>query len=101
MLQCGTLRRATLLADQRREPDGRYDRGCGRSVGVFCQHHKLLIEAANRDDHAAARPQLRDQRRWDVVRSCGHDDGIEGRMLRPALVAIADLGRNICVKAKK
>ena len=25
-----------LLSDQRHEPDGRYDRGCGRSVGVFC-----------------------------------------------------------------
>jgi hypothetical protein len=26
----------SLLPDQRHEPDGRYDRGCGRSVSVFC-----------------------------------------------------------------
>lgn len=27
-----------------------------RSVGVFYQYHELLIEAADRDDHAASRP---------------------------------------------
>jgi hypothetical protein len=42
-----------LLPDQRHEPDGRHDRGRGRSVGLFCQYRELLIEVANRDDHAA------------------------------------------------
>ena len=51
-----TEMRAKLVTDQRHEADGRYDRSCGRSVGVFCQYRKLLVEAANRDDHAAARP---------------------------------------------
>ena len=64
---------------------------------MFDQYHELLNEVANWDDHAATRLQLRDQRRWNVVRSCGHDDGIEGRMFRPALVAIADFRLNVAV----
>src|SRR6516162_528140 len=32
-----------------------------------------------------------------VVKSCSDDDGIEGSMLRPPLVAIADLRRNVAV----
>src|SRR6516165_12619698 len=55
------------------------------------------MDSADRDDHAAPRFQLRDERRWNVVRSCGYDDGIERRMLCPALVAIADFRRNIAV----
>src|SRR5215471_21638246 len=86
-----------LLPDQRHESNGSYDPGCGHSVGVFCQYHKLLIKVANRDDHAATRPQLRDERLWNVVRRCGHDDGVEWRMLRPTLVSIADFRRDIAV----
>ena len=38
----------SLLPDQGHKADGSYDRGCSRSVGVFCQYHELLIEAAHR-----------------------------------------------------
>src|SRR6516164_3771456 len=97
ILSCSRALVRSLLPDQRHEPDGHYDRGCGCSVGMFDQYHELLNEVANWNDHAATRLQLRNQRRWNVVRSCGHDDGIEWRMLRPALVAIADFRRNVAV----
>ena len=49
----------------------------------------LVIWRANRNNHPATVPQLVDQRLGDMIRSAGHDDSVERRMFRPALVAIA------------
>ena len=45
--------------------------------------------AAHRDHHAPARLKLGDERRRHVARGSGHHDDIEGRVLRPAVVAVA------------
>ena len=49
----------------------------------------LLTGLADRDDHAAAIPELVDQRLRNVIRGAGDDDRVEGRGFQPALVAIA------------
>ena len=41
------------------------------------------------NDHAAARLELLHKRRRDVARSRGDDDGVEGRVFGPAVIAIA------------
>ena len=66
--------------------------------GLFDQQQLLRHEpAADRDDHAPAWAQLLDQRRWYVTAGCRHDDGIERRMLFPAIVAVTKTRRNIVV----
>ena len=57
---------------------------------TFLQKKELLVVwGTNRNDHPASLSQLVDQRFGDVIRGTSHDDGIERRMFRPALVAIA------------
>ena len=56
---------------------------------MLSQQVKLLIaRSTDRDDHPATVLQLIGKRLWDMVRGTGHNDGVERRMLRPALVPI-------------
>ena len=57
---------------------------------MLSQQVKLLIaRSADRDDHPAAVLQLIDKRLRNMVRSTGDNDGVERRMLWPALVTVA------------
>ena len=49
----------------------------------------LVVRRTNGNDHPATISQLSDERLRDLIRGAGHDDGIEGRMIRPTFVAIA------------
>ena len=78
---------------------GKYQ-ACGDIiVTVFFDDHELLGHeaAADRDHHTAARLQLRNQGRRDVIGCGGNDDGIKGRMRLPALVAVTDSSFNILI----
>src|SRR5258708_33748251 len=67
---------------------------------MLSQQVKLLIARnTDRDDHPAAVSQLIDESLGNMVRSTGHNDGVERRMLRPALVTIA--GTHFHVKKSK
>ena len=57
---------------------------------MLSQQVKLLIaRSTDRDNHPAAILQLIDKRLGDMLRGTGNNDGVEWRMLRPALVTIA------------
>ena len=49
----------------------------------------LVVRRADGNDHPATISQLCDERLRDLIRGAGHDDGIEGRMIRPTLVAVS------------
>ena len=49
----------------------------------------LVVRRANGNDHPATISQLSEERLRDLIRRAGHDDGIEGRTIRPTLVAIS------------
>ena len=67
---------------------------------MLSEQVKLLIaRSTDRDDHPAAVLQLVDQRLGNMVRGTRHDDRVEWRMLRPALVPIA--GEHFHVKKSK
>jgi hypothetical protein len=52
---------------------------------------------ANWNDHSATIAQLIDQRLWDVLGGAGYDDGIEGSILRPSFISVADKNSDIIV----
>src|SRR5215831_12685042 len=57
---------------------------------TFLQKKELLVVwRADRNDHPATVPQLVDQRLGDMIRGASHDDSIERRVFRQALVAVA------------
>jgi hypothetical protein len=57
---------------------------------VLLQKVKLLVvRRANGNDHPATISQLPDERLRDLIRGACYDDRIEGRMIRPTLVAIS------------
>src|SRR3984893_6191456 len=67
---------------------------------MLSQQVKLLIaRSTDWDNHPAAVLQLIDKRLGDMLRGTGNNDGVEGRMLRPALVTIA--GEHFHVKKSK
>ena len=67
---------------------------------MLSQQVKLLIaRSTDRDNHPAAVLQLIDKRLGDMLRGAGDNDGVEWRMLRPALVTIA--GEHFHVKKSK
>ena len=56
---------------------------------VLLQKVKLLVvRRADGNDHPATISQLLDERLRDLVRGARYDDRIEGRVIRPTLVAI-------------
>ena len=70
-------------------------------LGFFDQQQLLGQEpATDRDDHSSPAAQLSDQIGWYVTRRSGHHDCIEGGMLSPAVIPIAQAGRDV-VKAQQ
>src|SRR6266498_5859392 len=68
---------------------------------LFFEKIKFLItETAHRNNHATALFQLVDERLWDVIRSTSHRDCIEGRILRPASVTVANSHMHVLVPEK-
>src|SRR4029077_19317201 len=64
---------------------------------MLSQQVKLLIaQSTDRDNPSAAVLQLIDESLGNMARRTGHNDGVERRMLRPALVTIA--GQHFHVK---
>lgn len=55
------------------------------------------VGLAHRNHHAAARLELLDERRRHVAGRNGDHEAVEGRAFRPAVVAVADPGRNLVV----
>jgi hypothetical protein len=97
MLQCGALRSAKLLTDQRHKANRRNGRACSRSVGVFFKYQKLLIEAANRDDHAATRRGNRLPSRDDLDRTADRETKIAVR----APLVNGDFGKPVRILVPK
>jgi len=67
----------------------REDRPPLEPVAALGEHHQLLVPVAHRDHQTAAGLELLLERRGDARRGGGDDDGVEGRVLGPALVAVA------------
>jgi hypothetical protein len=81
-----------LSTRERDEPDGD-DPPAGRgSVVCFSQQHEILQDYPDGNNQSPAWPELRNKCGRNMVRRCGDDDGIVGRVLLPALIAIADPG---------
>ena len=68
-----------------------------RSIGCPLGDHEILSAAADRNDKPAAGLQLLYQCGWHMVGSGGHDDRVEGRLVLPSGVTVADAGRIIGV----
>ena len=67
------------------------------SILFFEQVKFLRARRAHRNNDAPAVLDLIDQRPRHVVGRAGHDDCVKGRMLRPALIAVANLNVNVLV----
>ena len=80
-----------MPADERYEGDRQQCLGADRPVGELLDQHQLLHEegGANGNDHAPARLELLKQGRRNLRRSCGDDDAVEWRRVRPSIIAVA------------
>ena len=101
----GSARAATVAragTGQRHEAHRQHDGARQRAIGVLANQQQVLSERArvDRDDHAPARLQLRDQRLGNVRRCGGDDDRVERRALRPAGVAVADAHHDVAVAVR-
>src|SRR5205814_2314310 len=76
----------------------RYADLVGATKSARIDEVKLLGESfADRNDHAPAVFQLIDQRLRNLVRRAGHNNGVEWRLFRPALVAVTHLQMHVFV----
>src|SRR5581483_11498263 len=67
------------------------------SLGRAANANEILFVAAHRKDQPAAFAKLIHQHLRDVIRGCGHNDGIEGGRFRPAPVAISSANMNVLI----
>lgn len=84
-----------MQTGERHEGDRRQGVSADRPVAQLLDEQELLHQkdGADRNDHAPAGLELRDERWGDLRRRSGDHDAIEGRLVRPAEVTIplADL----------
>src|SRR5690242_11576535 len=74
------------------ESDGQDDVARDGAVGALFDEQQLLLAEVRFDgnDHLSAGLELLDELLRDRRCGCGHDDAVEGRLLRPALITVAD-----------
>src|SRR5512132_437800 len=92
-------RTISTAAGERHEAHRQQLAGGNRAVLALFDEHQMLDEerTAHRNDHASARPQLLDQRRWNVARRGGDDDAVERRRFLPAVVSVAGAHGDVVV----
>ena len=67
------------------------------AFNFFSEHEFLRVGVADGNDEAAAFCELLEQRRGNLRGRAGDDDGVERRLFRPALEAIADANVDVVV----
>ena len=69
------------------------------TVGFFLHEHQglHLKPPADGDAHYPARLELAHEGRRDVIRSGSDDNGVEGRMFFPTVVAVSNLYRQVFI----
>src|SRR5918994_6927364 len=88
-----------MIARKRYEANGQELAGRDPAVIALGYQDKLLggKSRSDRQDHPPARFQLLEQRWRDVRCDRGHDDRVKGRVLLPAVVAIAQSHFDVAV----
>jgi hypothetical protein len=87
------------LASQRHEGHGRDAARADLAGRVLLHYHEPLLvkRVSQRDDHAPARLELLNQRRWNVVGGRRHDNRVKRRVLFPAEIAVGKLDLHLVV----